>query len=134
MIVRIAASLALIALSAGTALAQQGASAPIPPPGDDAASIMSQINPTAGPNPSPAIDAAAAQRKSGRILSANAPILVAAREHRETKALNWLEVAGDNDFIDLQRDGSNYRATVIRDGTPQIVIVNPDNGVITPAN
>jgi hypothetical protein len=135
MIVRIAASFALIALFAGTApaatWAQQGASAPIPSPGDDAASSMSQINPTAGPSMAPAINAATAQRK---ILSANAPILVNAREHRETKALNWLEAAGDNDFNDLRRDGSNYRATVIRDGTPQMVIVDPDSGAITPAD
>jgi hypothetical protein len=136
MIVRIAALLALIALFSGTVpapvWAQQGASAPIPPPEGEAASSMSLINPTAGPNPAPAMGAAA-QRNSGKILGANATILVNAREHRETKALNWLEAAGDNDFTDLRRDGSHYRVTVIRDGMPQVVTVDPDSGAIAPA-
>jgi len=122
MIVRIATVSLLIALYAGAALAQQGAAAPIPPP--DAAASMPQTDATAGP-PAKAMKAGH-RRKMAHGLDA--------RERRETKALNWLEATGNRDFSDVRRDGRNYRATVTRDGMQQVVIVDPDNGRITPAD
>jgi hypothetical protein len=122
MIFRIAIMSPLIALYAGAALAQQGAVAPIPPP--DAAASTAQTDATAGP-------AAKAMKAEHRRKTAHG---LDARERRETKALNWLEATGNRDFGDVRRDGRNYRATVTNDGTRQVVIVDPDNGRISPAN
>ena len=122
MIFRIALLSAVVALFAGAAMAQQGAGAPIPPP--DAAASTPQTDPTAGP-PAKAMKAGH-HRKIAHGLDA--------RERRETKALNWLEATGNRDFSDVRRDGRNYRATVTNDGTQQVVIVDPDNGRVSPAN
>ena len=118
MIVRIATVSLLIALYAGAALAQQGAGAPIPPP-DAAAACADKPD-----------------RQGDEVQSTTAKMAhgLDARERRETKALNWLEATGNRDFSDVHRDGRNYRATVTNDGTQQVVIVDPDNGRITPAN
>ena len=121
MIFRIATMVVSVALYAGAAMAQQGAVAPIPPP--EAAASMPQTNATAGPAKAMKGEH---RRKMARGLNA--------RERRETKALNWLEATGNRDFSDVRRDGRNYRATVTNDGTQQVVIVDPDNGRITPAD
>jgi hypothetical protein len=128
MIFRVAVLSGLVALYAGAALAQQGADAPIPPP--DAASSMSQVNPTAGSPPA----AEATVQPPMKMVYVHGRFSRNMRERRETKALNWLEATGNGDFSDVRRDGWNYRATVTRDGTQQIVLVNPDTGQITPAN
>ncbi len=122
MIFRIAVLSALVALFAGAASAQQGAAAPIPPP--DAAAGTAQTIPPARP-PAKTMKAEH-HRKMAHGLNA--------RERRETKALNWLEATGNLDFSDVRRDGRNYRATVTNDGTQQVVIVDPDNGRISPAD
>jgi hypothetical protein len=122
MIFRIAVLSALVALFAGTALAQQGAGALIPQP--DAAASTPQTDATAG-LPAKAMKAGQ-RRKMAHGLDA--------RERRETKALNWLEATGNRDFSDVRRDGRNYRATVTNDGTQQAVIVDPDNGRVSSAN
>ncbi len=121
MIVRIAVLSAWVALVAGAAQAQPGAAAPIPPP--EAAASMPQTNATAGPAKAMKAEH---RRKMARGLNA--------RERRETKALNWLEATGNRDFSDVRRDGRNYRATVTNDGAQRAVIVDPDNGRITPAD
>ncbi len=55
-------------------------------------------------------------------------------EQRETKALNVLEENGYGDFSDVKPDGSNFIATVNRDGSQVRVLVDPESGKVTPQN
>ncbi len=128
MIFRIAVLSALVALFAGAASAQQGAAAPIPL--TDGTAGTAQISPAAGPPPAKTMKT----KHPMKMTRAHERAGLNARERRETKALNWLEATGNLDFSDVKRDGRNYRATVNQNGSQQVVVVNPDTGVITPAD
>jgi hypothetical protein len=51
---------------------------------------------------------------------------------RATTALNLLEANGYTSFSNFQPAGRDFQVTVIRDGRPTVVTVDPDSGRITP--
>ena len=51
---------------------------------------------------------------------------------RATTALNLLEANGYTSFSNFQPAGHDFQATVIRDGRPTVVTIDPDSGQITP--
>lgn len=51
---------------------------------------------------------------------------------RATAALNLLEANGYTQFSNFQRAGSDFEATVNRNGRQMTVVVDPDSGKITP--
>lgn len=92
------------------------------------ARALSQINPTAGPV-APHKAALAPMRPQRR--SATVP---AAKEQRETRALNYLAAAGYGSFRDLRPLGRVYQATVDDPAGGYTVTVDPDTGRITPGS
>jgi hypothetical protein len=66
-------------------------------------------------------------------LAADERSLADAREHRQTRAMNLIGAAGYGDFTDLTADGKNFRATAMKGGQRIAVVVDPDDGRVTPA-
>ena len=50
---------------------------------------------------------------------------------RMTKALNLLEAKGYTDFTNFRPDGSDYSATIAKNGHDETVRVDPDSGQVT---
>jgi hypothetical protein len=50
---------------------------------------------------------------------------------RATAALNLLEEKGYTQFSNFHRAGSDFQATVTRDGHPMVVAIDPDSGSIS---
>jgi hypothetical protein len=73
------------------------------------------------------------RRSSAAPLAADERSLADAREHRQTRAMNLIGAAGYDDFTDLAADGKNFRATAMKSGQRVSVLVDPDDGRVTPA-
>ena len=54
------------------------------------------------------------------------------REARMTRALNLLEAKGYGDFSGFKQAGTEFAATVMRNGKQTVVTVNPDSDQVTP--
>jgi hypothetical protein len=71
----------------------------------------------------------AMQRDAG--MAAMSQIPAAPQASRMTAALNALEANGYGDFSNFKPDGSNFSATVTRNGKQATVVVDPDTGQVT---
>jgi hypothetical protein len=54
------------------------------------------------------------------------------RQERYTEALNLLEAKGYGSFTNFQKFGNDFEASIDRDGKPQMMMIDPDQGTIKP--